>query len=305
MKRLDAPMLTPLYVKTSPDDAWPDEPVFYVLSREGVWLCRNDRFFRSAVRARRPPSELASFEESLTIDYPPIAGKLLEQAIGFFTWAYHERGAESVLLLAWNEALKEVVLIAPLQVATSYRNARGDVYAESVRYEFPYPLPEGVVIFGDIHSHCDLPAYASSMDQQDEVLFNGLHIVAGRLDEEPPHWHVEAAIDGVRFRVNREDVLAEYRQRDPDFPSEWGDKHSVELTGFKGPVVSPPPLTSVVTTYPYDSNRDGNWPSSPSPGKTTWGGKPVSNDEVRSSQPPLFPPANSNAEESNSDEPNA
>ncbi len=280
MKRLDAPLITPIYAKTSPDEDWPDEPTFYLLTSNGIFLCRNDRFYQSAVRAQRPLSELAQQQQFLIVNFPLIPQTLLEQAVGFFDWAYYERGAESVLLLAWDEQRQEVELIAPEQVASSYRNARGDVFAESVRYEFPHPPAEGLVIFGDIHCHCDMSAYASAMDQADEVLFNGLHIVVGWMHQEPPQWHIEAVVDGVRFAVARDLVCEGYHLREPSFPPQWRARHSVKYTGYQA---STSPATG---TYSYDANRDapapqGGWPGS-NGGQTTWGGKPLTGESYSS-----------------------
>ena len=273
MKRLDAPLITPIYAKTSPQADWPPDPAFFALAGDGLFLCRNTRFYRSCVRARRPPAELAPQRESLVVNFPKIATSLLEQAVGFFDWAYRERGAESILLLAWNETRQEVELIAPDQVASSYRNARGEAWAMSVRYEFPHPLAEDLTIFADAHSHCEMSAHASYQDQVDEEQFNGLHIVAGRLDQEPPQWHVEAAVDGARFAVDQKLVFEGYRRRDHQFPAAWRARHSVQYTGYQGPGAS------TVSNYSYGSGDDGApWSAAPKDyydTKTTWGGKPL------------------------------
>jgi hypothetical protein len=281
MKRLDASLITPIYAKTLPDEPWPQDEVFYTLSGSGLFLCRNTRFYRSAVRARRAPTELAPQDESLVFNFPRIPVQALEQTVGFFEWAFRQRGAEAVLLLAWDDVRQRVELIAPQQEATSYRTSSGQVWAESVRYEFPHPLPEGLTIFGDCHSHCEMSAYASSMDQRDEELFNGLHVVAGRIDLEPPHWHVEAAVDGARFAVDPQHVLEGYRCRDHRFPDEWRARHSVHYAGYQ------PRAGTAVSRSSFGEPGDDFYdiPATPAitkhdagAGRTTWGGKPVGRD---------------------------
>jgi hypothetical protein len=237
MKRLDSELLTPIYVKQSRHDAWPGDAAFYAMTGDGVLLCRNERFFQSAVPARRPPCELAPQQSFLRVSFPPIPQHLVEQAVGFFDWAYQARGAESVLLVGWNDARRAVELIAPEQTARSWRNAQGIVYPDSVRYILPHPMPDGFDLFGDLHSHGDMSAYASATDQQDADQFNGLHLVAGRLDDEPPQWHLEATVDGARFAISRQLVFAGYRSRNPDFPAEWRERHRVEYWGHVEPVV--------------------------------------------------------------------
>src|SRR5207253_6166714 len=103
MRRLDDRLITPIYIKLSLDDAWPLDGAFYALTGDGLFFCRNERFFHSAVRAQRPPCELAGQEQSLFVSFPLIPRELLEQAVGFFDWAYRQRGAESVLLVGWDE----------------------------------------------------------------------------------------------------------------------------------------------------------------------------------------------------------
>lgn len=283
MKRFAAPLLTPIYAKTEPGAAWPQDAAFYALTSDGLLFCRNHRFYRSAVQARRPPRELASQREFLAVDFPRIPRRLLEQAVGFFDWACTARGAESILLLAYNDHLRQVELIAPPQVASSYRTASGKLYADSVRYETPHPLPDGIEIFGDIHSHCEQGAQASGTDLNDEDFLNGLHIIAGRIEREPPEWHVEAAVDGVRFAVGQELVFEGYRQRDPAFPDGWRLRHEVQYTGN-----APPPANS------FDNWRGGSWSGSTVYGaKTTWGGKPLdpTGGDTLPGTPSLFPPS--------------
>ena len=56
---------TPVLLKDSPDFDWPaNERVFYVLARDGLYLCRNHAFFRSCVKARSGPSVLEDQDRS-------------------------------------------------------------------------------------------------------------------------------------------------------------------------------------------------------------------------------------------------
>jgi hypothetical protein len=125
------------------------------------------------------------------------------------------------VLLGWNRREESVQVIVPRQVATVWRNRRGGKEPIGLHYQLPAGLPEEVTVFCDIHSHCDLSAYASQTDAEDETYRAGLHAVVGRLDEEPPRFHVEAVVDGVRFRLDASEVFAGYRRRRRDFPRAW------------------------------------------------------------------------------------
>lgn len=245
MKSLDPQLITPIYVKLSPDDPLPPDTACHLLTGDGLFLCRNDRFFQSAIRADRPPSELAPQKETLNISFPRLTRELVEMAVGFHDWAFRTRGAESILLLAWNDHKQQVELIAPEQVATSYVNAAMQIWAENVRYTFPYPLADGLFVYGDIHSHCEMAAYSSFTDQTDEAQFNGLHIVVGRLNREPPEWHAEASVDGKRFHVAPDWVMEDYVVRSKQFPASWKGRHQVDYYGNREAIEllqSPPQL---------------------------------------------------------------
>ncbi len=221
-------LVTPIYVKTRSDMEWSQEKVFYVLASSGLFLCRNHPFFRSCVPARGWPSELASQRTFLKLQVPKLPRPLLEVAVGFFDRIGEETGAEAALLLIWDEASKKVRLMAPRQRCTVYRGYRGGVFPVGVHYDLPSQLPEGWVVFGDIHSHVDGAAFSSSTDRQDEKYRPGLHIVVGRIGEEPPEIHAEAIVDGVRFKVDRDMVLEGYSRRREQVSRNWFDQVEIE-----------------------------------------------------------------------------
>ena len=105
----------------------------------------------------------------------------------------------------------------------SAKGSWGATYPIGVKYRFPQDLPKHWTVFCDIHSHCEMGAYASQTDIDDEDNFTGLHIVVGRLHQEPPEFHVEGVVDGTRFPVEWDDVVAGYQHRRV-FPAEWLDQ---------------------------------------------------------------------------------
>lgn len=213
MKFVNPDLITPIYVKTQNDMPWPEEEqAFYLLAQDGLFFCRNSRFFQSCVPARSGPGELASQEAFLDIQYPKIPQPLLELAVGFFEQIKQRHGSEAALLLDWDYRAKQVRLLVPRQRCTVYQGYYG-TYPAGVHYELPAELPEDSFIFGDIHSHVDGPAYASVTDKDDEHHRPGLHIVVGRIREEPPDFHIEATVDGMRFEVDPDHVLEGYRRR--------------------------------------------------------------------------------------------
>ena len=226
----DQSLLTPIYLKTRPDMAWPtDVPVFYLLTGDGLFLCRNHPFFTSSVSAPAWPRELADHRDFLEPRFPKIPRHYVELIVGFFDIVGRRHNAEAAVLLAWDERYQRVRLIVPVQRATVGHSWYGNDYPIDVHYQLPV-LPPGLTLIGDFHSHVDGPAYASMTDCDDERHFAGLHVVVGRLlSREPPDFHIEAIVDGARFPISDPETVSEgYQQRRSRVPASWLEKVKVE-----------------------------------------------------------------------------
>jgi hypothetical protein len=227
-------LLTPILLKTSDEMPWPEEEsVFHLVTANGLFLCRNHRFFTSSVPVDRWPPELAAHTPFLRLRYPRLPQRLFERIIGFFAVIGETFGAEAVALLAWNETDSRVEVVVPRQRSLVSSGWNGRSYPLSVEYEV-LPLPEGWVWIGDAHSHADEPAFASAQDERDELHRPGLHLVVGRICDEPPEFHLEATVDGTRFRIKSLEALVEgyKRRRTAEVPSAWIE--NVEVRRWAG-----------------------------------------------------------------------
>jgi Prokaryotic homologs of the JAB domain len=221
--------LTPIYTKTDEAMEWPQDRAFYLLSREGLFLCRNHQFFSSCVPADRWPSELAGQRPFLRLDYPRLPQSLVEQVIGFFDIIGERFASEAAVLVTWNRQTKAIEVIVPEQIGTVGLSCRGEPYPIDLHYEIP-TLPAHLMLIGDIHSHVDGPAFASWTDKVDEAYRPGLHLVVGRILNEPPEFHCAVVADGSRFRVKELGLVMEgYRQRRQcEVPPDWIARVKVE-----------------------------------------------------------------------------
>jgi hypothetical protein len=263
-------LLTPIFIKTEDDMPWPDEPVFYLLTRDNLYLCRNHPYFRSCVPAPRFPTELAEHATSLHARFPAIPRAALERICSFFGYMSDHFGAEAIVLLAWDASQQRVSTIVPRQVATVRRSHwRADPIG--VKYEMPTHLSDDVTIFCDIHSHCEIAAYASATDIHDEQSFAGLHIVVGRLHQEPPDFHAEAVVDGTRFSIPLRSVCEGYHQRSSTFPETWlrrievVDQATYTKLQFESEDRGPPPEVDKSSGKPTDAPRTANKDSKENP----------------------------------------
>src|ERR1043166_1833651 len=181
MKLLDDKLHTPFYLKTSEDMELPvDVPVYYLLTADELFLCRNHRFYTSSVPAPYWPSELATHKKFMRLRVPKVPRRMFEQVVGFFDIIARIHGAEAIVLFAWDDNENCMRVIVPHQCATVSTGWSGGVYPMDVRYEIPQ-LPGGWMLIADAHSHADESAYASYTDRQDELHAAGGHIVVGRV----------------------------------------------------------------------------------------------------------------------------
>ena len=243
--------LPPVVIKREDDAGWlEEEPVFYVLGRNGLMICRNGEFFRSAAPARAWPPGLAEQESFLVPQFPKVPRRLFERVVGFFDRINELHGSEAAVLLVWDRENRKVVLMVPEQTATTLETWSGKDVAIGVEYYPPTDLAPDHVVFGDIHSHATSAAYASATDKDDEEYRAGLHVVVGKINQDPPDIHVEAVADGTRFTLVESEVLGGYRHRRYDFPATWLDQ--VKIDRRPKVVWAPAPKAS---SYGY------SWPS--------------------------------------------
>ena len=254
MDPTDDELVTPIYIKTTPDSPVAvEEPVAYLLTSTGLFLCRNHRFFRSCVPAPSWPTELAAHQPSLELEYPPIPREQFERLVGFFARVGERHGAEAAALVLWDAKTERITLHIPEQVASVSKTWSGRLQPIDLHYEIPLNLAPELSVIGDIHSHVDEPAYASHTDKQDEQHSPGVHLVVGKISREPPQFHAECVVDGFRFVIKSQAVVEAYESRRDDVPAEWFDRLKVE------------------TLEPYS----GQWSPSDSYGNDTYSRRPA------------------------------
>jgi hypothetical protein len=210
-------MHTPVYLKQSDDEALPEDLVSYLLTRDGLFMCRSNGLFRSSTPCRRV-TELALHEPTVHWKHP-IPQAMAEEIIGFFSALEKRHGCEAVVLLAWGEHCGYKAIV-PEQTATVASGAFDLSFPVGVHYEVP-ALPPGMVLAGDVHSHGVLAAFQSEIDVRDYR--PGLQLVVGQVHlPDPPHLYATVSADGWRFIMkNPLTLFAGYARRSMDFPADW------------------------------------------------------------------------------------
>lgn len=214
----------PIYLKTDAEMPRPTDPAYYLVARDGTFLCRNHTWFKSDIPTSRQPEALAQHAATCRISYPKISAATLEYCVAFFDEVFDRHGSEAIVLLLWDVLGKRYRLWVPEQEPTVWESSRGIRSAMDVSYKAPIGLPSNFLQVGDIHSHADLGATPSYTDRSDEAYRDGIHIIIGHINEEPPEFHQEVVVDGYRFQLKFNQILAGYRRRRRIIPKVWMDR---------------------------------------------------------------------------------
>ena len=195
--------MLPVYLKEDHFEE-PQEPLYYLVTRNGLFLVKDNELFRSVTRVRGLPW-LGRQKESLKLKLPPVPKKLINQALGFFLEVFRRHAAESLVHLHYHPEKKEYQVEVPPQ----------RVSGEACYYKINL-APPGWRRIGTIHSHGLAEAFHSRQDQKDERHDDGLHITFGNLDQLDFTLSVSFVVDGKRFLVDPYPLLGEDLVFTPD-----------------------------------------------------------------------------------------
>jgi hypothetical protein len=161
--------MLPIYLKDQ-DFTPPEEPIYYLLARDGLFLVKRTPFFEAVVSGTGIPW-LEAQEPGVRLTAPPLPAALLLQAVAFFRAVYDRYKTEAIVLLAWREAAGAYELVIPHQTV-------GGGHCDYEVREFP----PGLIRLGTIHSHAGIEAFHSERDEADERHEDGFHLTVGNID---------------------------------------------------------------------------------------------------------------------------
>lgn len=243
-------LTTPIYIKENADDPWPEDKVFYMLASNGLFLCRDHEFYRSCAAVKKWPSELADQRAYLEPTFPSLSKQTMQEIVGFFGEMARQHQCEVGVYLVHDKTTGEVLVKVPKQLSTVSEGWNNTRYPIGMKYDSLDPLPAHQAILGTVHSHVYQAAYSSGIDIHDEVDKPGMHLVVGRLDQDPPDFHAEAVVDGMRFPLDVFSVIDDY-QSPAEFPEEWMDQVTVKVN----PRWNSASYSSYSSTKTYDMPR--------------------------------------------------
>jgi hypothetical protein len=192
----------PVYLKDA-DFEPPADPIFFLVTADGLFQVKDTSVFRSCVRVRGIRG-LQGQKEEVQWKLPPVPGKILQRVVGLFREVYRRHRSEAIVLLVYDPAAKEYDVVVPEQ-----RVAGGHLsYA-------PGLVPAGRIRIGTIHSHAEADAFHSPVDDWDEQHDDGLHVTVGNLNG-TLSLSCSLVVDGRRFPVKSRDVFERVPREESD-----------------------------------------------------------------------------------------
>jgi proteasome lid subunit RPN8/RPN11 len=180
----------------------------FLVARDGLYLRKRSLLGLSQTKVEGV-THLPAESEYLDYALPRIPSDLMARVVGFFRTVYRLHQTEALVLLLW--AGEGFDLFVPNQKVSPASVSHVLDEAE---------LPSGGRVVGSIHSHGAFGAWASSIDEDDEATFDGLHLVVGGFDRRRPNYSAAIAVDGHRFGV-RHNIVFERPRRLIEPPEDW------------------------------------------------------------------------------------
>lgn len=187
--------------------------------------------------------EIASVEEEASYSMPPIPKIIIDKLDEFFRLVHAKHGTESIVLLTYDttkEGSDGWGVLVPDQTNTA-AHCKYDPDSVAALKE------DHIMIVGSVHSHPEMPAYASGTDHDDQSDFDGVHITYGwqrSVSNGATQYHIELQIAGNSYSLKIEDVFESYtinKEPDPDVIV-WSDK-------VKKSLPPSPSQAGVITSY--------------------------------------------------------
>lgn len=168
----------------------PEDDIYYIIAKEGVYLKKKLGIMESIAPVKNI-SILQSVASSAKMHIQPIPGKWIAKVINFFKAVYTEYRSEAIVLLFYNEETGQHKIVPPHQ----------KVAGASCDYDKGMTI-DGYTMIGTIHSHANMSAFHSGVDDSDEEHFDGLHITLGNLGDKNPSISTSIVSNGFRQMID-------------------------------------------------------------------------------------------------------
>lgn len=207
---------------------------------------------------------LMSFEEEAHYTMPALPHVIVEKLDEFFRLVHAKHGTESIVLLTYDttkEGSEGWGILVPEQTNTS-------VHCKYDPDSIVDLKEDHIMIVGSVHSHPEMPAYASGTDHEDQADFDGLHITYGwqkSVSNGATQYHLELQMGGTSYTLKAQDVFEDFiiqKEPDPEVVA-WSEKVKK--------VLPPQPTVAGVSSGIIPLNQ----PATPPPAFTPGGSRKI------------------------------
>ncbi len=185
----------PIYIKDF-DFEPPDDPIYYLVSGNGIFLVKTHPPFQSRTLVENIPW-LPGEEPEFRFRGPKLARVLMAQSLAFFFGVWERHKTESIVIIHFRPQTRTYGIEVPMQTVGGihclYEEPLGQRLHDELRV-------------GTIHSHGREDAFHSDKDNTDEAHQDGLHLIFGNLDTVPTLL-CSAMVDGKRFPLRPEEIV--------------------------------------------------------------------------------------------------
>ena len=169
--------------------------------------------------------DLVVLKEEAHYTMPAIPHVIVDKLDEFFRLVHAKHGTESIVLLTYDttkEGSEGWGILVPEQTNTSTHCKYDPDSIVDIK-------EDNVMIVGSVHSHPEMPAYASGTDHSDQADFDGLHITYGwqkSVSNGATQYHLELQMGGTSYTLTAKDVFEDFipnKEPDPEVIG-WSDK---------------------------------------------------------------------------------
>jgi len=145
---------------------------------------------KGPLRGLLPDNEMQEItKEDLYVNWSgaPIPTRMWEEIKAFMLWTNEKYNSEAQLRLFYNvDKLKWKVAVFPQVVGTGLRsNERKNTDTPEFNEVLAtVPNHKGWMEYGSVHHHCNISAFQSGVDEDDELTRPGIHITLGHMDRD-------------------------------------------------------------------------------------------------------------------------
>lgn len=173
----------------------PKDDIYYIVAKEGIFLKKKTGIMES-IAPVKGISILESIESTANMNIKKIPGGQFARVVTFFREVYKKYYGEAIVLIFYDETRHIYKFVAPHQKVTS----------GTCDYDKGISV-ENMQMIGTIHSHANMSAFHSGVDDKDEEHFDGLHITVGNMRDENVSITASIVANGHRFVIDPLDYI--------------------------------------------------------------------------------------------------